>query len=121
MFRTGPTTRYLSHSKMEQIELDQIIDGRLLAGIVLIESDFSMTRKNHEDYAGGGSDFPQEIKDAASPQKGMIDDDMGKYGGVAAKKVPQTVDNEFKRVAGGGSPGSYHGKKQTKQTKRSPK
>jgi len=78
-------------------------------------------KKLPEDYAGGGSDFPQEARDAASPQKGMIDDDMGKYGGVAAKKVPQTVDNEFKRVAGGGSPGSYHGKKQTKQRKRLPK
>lgn len=66
-----------------------------------------------EDYAGGGSNFPQEAKDAKSPQKGMIDDDMGKYGGVAAKKVPRTVDKAFERVSGGGSPGSFHGKKQT--------
>jgi hypothetical protein len=78
-------------------------------------------RKTPEDYAGGGSDFPQEAKNASSPQKGMIDDDMGKYGGVATKEVPKTVDNEFERVAGGGSPGSFHGKKQTKQPKRHPK
>ncbi len=65
-----------------------------------------------EDYAGGGSDFPQKDKNVSSPQKGMIDDDMGKYGGVAPTKVPKTVDKEFQKVAGGGSPGSYHGKKQ---------
>ncbi len=62
--------------------------------------------------AKGGSDFPQKDKNAASPQNGMIDDDMGKYGGVAPKKVPKSVDKEFRKVAGGGSPGSYHGKKQ---------
>ena len=42
----------------------------------------------------------------------MIDDDMGKYGGVAPTIVPKTVDKEFKKVAGAGSPGSYNGKKQ---------
>jgi hypothetical protein len=67
--------------------------------------------KNAEDYAGGGSDFPQESKDIASPQKGMIDTDMGQYGGVETKRTPKTVDQNFKQVAGGGSPGSYHGKK----------
>ena len=70
------------------------------------------TRKKTEDYAGGGSDFPQDEKDLKSPQRGMIDDDMGKYGGVAAKKVPKTVDKEHQKVSGGGSPGSFHGKKQ---------
>lgn len=69
-------------------------------------------QKEHpEDYAGGGSDFPQEAKDAASPQKGMIDDDMGKYGGVQSKKTPKTADKDFAQVSGGGSPGSFHGKK----------
>lgn len=67
--------------------------------------------KHAEDYAGGGSDFPQEAKNATSPQKGKIDDDMGRYGGVETKKVPKTVDEDHKRVAGGGSPGSFHGKK----------
>jgi hypothetical protein len=67
--------------------------------------------KAAEDYAGGGSDFPQESKDLASPQKGMVDTDMGTYGGVKPKKTPKTVDKSFKRVAGGGSPGSYRGKK----------
>ena len=70
-----------------------------------------------EDYAGGGSDFTQEGKNASSPQKGMIDDDMGKYGGVETKKVPKTVDQEFKKVSGGGSPGSFHGKKQGQKSK----
>ena len=65
-----------------------------------------------EDYAGGGSDLAQKDSNLSLPQKGMIDDDMGKYGGVAPTKVPKTVDQEFKKVAGGGSPGSYHGKKQ---------
>ena len=67
--------------------------------------------KNAEDYAGGGSDFPQESKDIASPQKGMIDIDMGQYGGVEPKRTPKAVDKSFKRVAGGGSPGSHRGKK----------
>jgi hypothetical protein len=75
------------------------------------------TKKKHpEDYAGGGSDFPQEAKDTASPQKGMIDDDMGKYGGVQSKKTPKTVDKNFEHVSGGGSPGSFHGKKQPSKT-----
>ena len=74
-----------------------------------------------EDYAGGGSDFPQEQKDRASPQKGMIDDDMGKYGGVEPQKVPKTVDKDFKSVSGGGSPGSFHGKKQRGNVKGSTK
>ena len=73
-------------------------------------------KKPSEDYAGGGSDFPQEAKDAASPQKGMIDDDMGKYGGVQSKKTPKTVDKNFEQVSGGGSPGSFHGKKQPSKT-----
>ena len=67
--------------------------------------------KTAEDYAGGGSDFPQESKDLASPQKGMIDTDMGNYGAVEPKRTPKTVDKSFKRVAGGGSPGSFRGKK----------
>jgi hypothetical protein len=74
-------------------------------------------KKRPEDYAGGGSDFPQDVKDASSSQKGMIDDDMGKYGGVRPNKVPKAVDREFKRVAGGGSPGSFHGKKKRAHTK----
>jgi hypothetical protein len=78
-------------------------------------------RKPSEDYAGGGSDFPQDSKNASSPQKGMIDDDMGKYGGVAPKRVPRTVDKTFDDDAGGGSPGSFHGKNQTKRPKRTPK
>ena len=73
-------------------------------------------KKIREDYAGGGSDFPQKAKDAASPQKGMIDDDMGKYGGVQSKKTPKTVDKNFEHVSGGGSPGSFHGKKQPSKT-----
>ena len=73
-------------------------------------------KKPREDYAGGGSDFPQEARDAVSPQKGMIDDDMGKYGGVQSKKTPQTVDKNFEPVSGGGSPGSFHGKKQPSKT-----
>ena len=73
-------------------------------------------KKPSEDYAGGGSDFPQEAKDAVSPQKGMIDDDMGKYGGVQSKKTPKTVDKNFEHVSGGGSPGSFHGKKQPSKT-----
>lgn len=68
-------------------------------------------RKLSDDYSGGGSDFPQEAKNASSPQKGMIDDDMGKYGGVAPKRVPRTVDKKFDGVAGGGSPGSFYKKK----------
>lgn len=73
-------------------------------------------KKPREDYAGGGSDFPQEAKDAASPQKGMIDDDMGKYGGVQSKKTPKFVDKSFEQVSGGGSAGSFHGKKQPSKT-----
>lgn len=73
-------------------------------------------KKHPEDYAGGGSDFPQEAKDADSPQKGMIDDDMGKYGGVRSKKTPKIVDKNFEHVSGGGSPGSFHGKKQPSKT-----
>lgn len=73
-------------------------------------------KKPSEDYAGGGSDFPQDARGAASPQKGMIDDDMGKYGGVQSKKVPKTVDKDFAQVSGGGSPGSFHGKKQPSKT-----
>lgn len=69
-------------------------------------------KKTPEDYAGGGSDFSQKAKGAASPQKGMIDDDMGKYGGVQSQKTPKTVDKNFEHVSGGGSPGSFHGKKQ---------
>ena len=75
--------------------------------------------KKDEDYAGGGSDFPQDLKDAVSPQRGMIDDDMGKYGGVQSKKVPKSVDEDFKQVPGGGSPGSYHGKKQRAPSRKS--
>ncbi len=67
--------------------------------------------KKADDYSGGGSDFPQHVKDLASPQRGMIDDDMGKYGAVKSKRTPLTVDHDFKRISGGGSPGSYHGKK----------
>jgi len=85
--------------------------------LALGDSMMTATRKNQkkpsEDYAGGGSDFPQEAKDAASPQKGMVDDDMGKYGGVRSQKVPKTVDKDFAKVSGGGSPGSFHGKKQS--------
>ena len=73
-------------------------------------------KKPPEDYAGGGSDFPQEAKDATSPQKGMLDDDMGKYGGVQSKKTPKTVDKNFEQVSGGGSPESFHGKKQPSKT-----
>ena len=73
-------------------------------------------KKHREDYAGGGSDFPQEGKDAASPQKGMIDDDMGKYGGMQSRKTPKTVHKNFEHVSGGGSPGSFHGKKQPSKT-----
>lgn len=78
----------------------------------LIKSPTRNSRgKTAEDYAGDGSDFPQESKGLASPQKGMIDIDMGHYGGVEPKRTPKTVDKSFKRVAGGGSPGSYRGKK----------
>ena len=63
--------------------------------------------KSAKDYAGGGSDFPQDPKNASSPQKGMIDDDMGKYGGVAPNKVPRVVDKTFDDVAGGGSPVAF--------------
>lgn len=41
------------------------------------------------DYAGGGSDFPQKDKNASSPQKGMIDDDMGKYGESPLPRFPR--------------------------------
>jgi hypothetical protein len=51
--------------------------------------------KNAEDYAGGGSDFPQEAKDIASPQKGMIDTDMGHYGAVKTKRTPQDSRSKF--------------------------
>jgi hypothetical protein len=77
----------------------------------IISPTSNSRRKTAEDYAGGGSDFPQESKDLASPQKGMVDTDMGTYGGVKLKKTPKTVDKSFKHVAGGGSPGSYRGKK----------
>lgn len=60
------------------------------------------------DYAGGGSDHPQSLTNPA-PQKGMIDDE-GKYGGVEQKKTPKEVDPEHRKVAGGGSPGGFHGK-----------
>jgi hypothetical protein len=50
------------------------------------------------DYAGG-SDHPQSLTNPA-PQKGMIDDDMGKYGGVEQKKTPKEVDPEHRKVAG---------------------
>ena len=46
----------------------------------------------------------------------MIDTDMGHYGAVETKKTPKTVDQNFKQVAGGGSPGSYHGKKRPKSS-----
>ena len=78
-------------------------------------------RKSHakkaDDYAGGGSDFPQRSKDLASPQRGMIDNDMGRYGAVKNKRNPLTVDHDFKRVSGGGAPGSYHGKKISRATR----
>jgi hypothetical protein len=77
----------------------------------IISPTHKSQRKPAEDYAGGGSDFPQDSKDLASPQKGMIDIDMGHYGGVKPKRTPKTVDESFKRVAGGGSPGSHRGKK----------
>ena len=64
-----------------------------------------------KDYAGGGSDSAQKNANTSSAQKGMIDDDMGKYGGVKSNKVPKTVDKVHERVAGGGSPGSYREKK----------
>jgi hypothetical protein len=67
--------------------------------------------KKAQDYAGGGSDYPQRLKDLASPQRGMIDNDMGRYGAVKDKRNPLTVDHDFKRISGGGAPGSYHGKK----------
>jgi hypothetical protein len=63
-----------------------------------------------DDYAGGGSEKPQSAANP-TPQKGMIDDDMGKYGGVKPNTVPMTVDKIHERVAGGGSPGSFRGKK----------
>ena len=69
--------------------------------------------KNHSptanDYAGGGSNHPESATNP-SPQKGMIDDDMGKYGGVEQKQTPKEVDPEHRKVSGGGSPGSFHGK-----------
>jgi hypothetical protein len=83
----------------------------------IISPTRSSRGKNAEDYAGGGSDFPQEAKDIASPQRGMIDTDMGHYGAVKTKKTPKTVDPNFKHVSGGGSPGSYHGKKRQKLSK----
>ena len=64
-----------------------------------------------KDYAGGGSDTAQENANASAAQKGMIDDDMGKYGGVKPNKVPKTVDKVHEQVSGGGSPGSYRIKK----------
>jgi hypothetical protein len=64
-----------------------------------------------KDYAGGGSDSAQKNANASSTQKGMIDDDMGKYGGVSSTEVPKTVDKVHERVVGGGSPGSYREKK----------
>ena len=36
--------------------------------------------KKAQDYSGGGSDYPQRLKDLASPQRGMIDNDVGRYG-----------------------------------------
>ncbi|HUQ34902.1 MAG TPA: hypothetical protein VM144_00845 [Aestuariivirga sp.] len=74
----------------------------------------SSSRKQNEqrlanDYAGGGSDKSQSAANPA-PQKGMIDDDMGKYGGVEQKQTPKEVDPEHRKVSGGGSPGSFHGK-----------
>lgn len=66
-------------------------------------------RRAANDYAGGGSDKPQSTANPA-PQKGMIIDDMGKYGGVERKQTPMEVDPEHKKVAGGGSRGSFHGK-----------
>lgn len=73
--------------------------------------------KKAEDYAGGGSDYPQRSKDLASPQRGMTDDDMGKYGAVKSKRNPLTVDQDFKHVAGGGAPGSFHGKKVSRSSR----
>jgi hypothetical protein len=67
--------------------------------------------KKAADYAGGGSDFPQHAKDLASPERGMTDGDMGRYGAVREKRNPLTVDQDFKHVSGGGASGSYHGKK----------
>ena len=61
------------------------------------------------DYAGGGSNQSQSTANPA-PQKGMTDDDMGTYGGVERKRTPMEVDPKHKKVAGGGSPGSFHGK-----------
>ncbi|HUQ37364.1 MAG TPA: hypothetical protein VM144_13395 [Aestuariivirga sp.] len=61
-------------------------------------------RKASEDYASGGNDFNQDFRNAASPQKNMIDDDMGKYGGVAPKRVPRTLKTSLDDGAGGGSP-----------------
>ena len=78
------------------------------------------TRKKPEDYAGGGSDFPQDAKDVKCPQRGMTDNDTGKYGDVAPTKVPKTVDKEFNQVFGGGNPGSFHGKKQRGNVKDPP-
>ena len=77
--------------------------------------------KKAEDYAGGGSDFPQRSEDLASPQRGMIDNDMGRYGAVKVKRNPLTVDHAFKRVSGGGAPGSFHGKKILRSTRPVPR
>ena len=61
------------------------------------------------DNAGGGSDHLQSPMNPA-PQKDIIDDDMGKYGGVEQKQTPKDVDPAHNKVSGGGSPGSFHGK-----------
>jgi hypothetical protein len=62
---------------------------------------------NH--HVGGGSDHPQSPTHPA-PKKAMIDDDMGKYGGVEQKQTPKEIDPEQSKVSGGGTPGSFHGK-----------
>ena len=74
------------------------------------------TKKPREDYAGGGSDFPQEAKDAASPQKGMIDDDMGKYGGCNQRKRRSPWTRASNRFQAAEVAGSFHGKKQPSKT-----
>ena len=55
------------------------------------------------DYAGG-DDQPRSINNPA-PKKDMIGDDIGKNDGVEQK-----VDPEHRKVSGGASSGSFHGK-----------
>lgn len=70
-----------------------------------------------DDYASGGASETQIANtEPGSPLRGKTEGDVGKYGLIEnpPNKAPQRPDREFRKVAGGGSAGSFQ-----KRSKRS--